>query len=134
DGVGVSGVMDRIRRAAVARKRRLLLAEGGDERVVRAADRLQRGGLADVRLVADPDEVRATARRADLAPGGVPVESAADEARIARTASALAEARGERLTAADRDRYARDPLFQAAAAVRAGEADTFVAGASRTTA
>ena len=34
---------------------------------------------------------------------------------------------------ADRDRYARDPLFQAAARVREGLADSFVAGATRTT-
>src|SRR5207244_8477460 len=38
------------------------------------------------------------------------------------------------LSPAARDRHARDPLFQVAAAVRAGEADAFVAGASRTTA
>ncbi|NOT35049.1 MAG: phosphate acetyltransferase, partial [Candidatus Eisenbacteria bacterium] len=43
-------------------------------------------------------------------------------------------ARGERLGAADRERLARDPLFQAAAEVREGRADCFVAGAQRTTA
>jgi phosphate acetyltransferase len=43
-------------------------------------------------------------------------------------------ARGERLAAADAARFARDPLYQAAARVRTGAADCFVAGASRTTA
>ncbi len=130
----MSGVMERIRRAATTRRRRLLLAEGGDERVLQAAARLQRQGIADVRVVGDPAEVVATLRRADLAPGAVTVAPSDDPARLALTHAALAEARGDRLEAGDRDRLARDPLFQAAAMVRAGEADTFVAGAVRTTA
>jgi phosphate acetyltransferase len=64
----------------------------------------------------------------------VRIVDATDARAIERTAAALAEARGSRLTPADRDRWARDPLFQAAALVRAGEADLFVAGATRTTA
>jgi phosphate acetyltransferase len=127
-------VLERFRRIAKAKPQRLLLAEGGDERVVRAADRIGRAGLADVAVVGDPAEVRETARRADLSPGGVRIVDATDARAIERTAAALAEARGSRLTPADRDRWARDPLFQAAALVRAGEADLFVAGATRTTA
>ena len=52
---------------------------------------------------------------------------------MARTRQALLTARGERITPADADRIAADPLFQAAARVRLGLADCFVAGASRTT-
>jgi phosphate acetyltransferase len=127
-------VLERFRRIAKAKPQRLLLAEGGDERVVRAADRIGRAGLADVAVVGEPAEVRETARRADLSPGGVRIVDATDARAIERTAAALAEARGSRLTPTDRDRWARDPLFQAAAMVRAGEADLFVAGATRTTA
>jgi phosphate acetyltransferase len=127
-------VLERFRRVAKAKPQRLLLAEGGDERVVRAADRIGRAGLADVAVVGEPAEVRETARRADLSPGGVRIVDATDARAIERTAAALAEARGSRLTPTDRDRWARDPLFQAAAMVRAGEADLFVAGATRTTA
>ena len=130
----MSGVMERIRRAAARPKRRLLFAEPGDERILRAADRLHRSGFADVRVIGDPELARTTARHADLAPGGVPIDPADDDARIQRTAAALTAARGDRLAEPERARLARDPLFQAAAAVRAGEADTFVAGASRTTA
>jgi phosphate acetyltransferase len=53
---------------------------------------------------------------------------------VERTASELRAARGDRLSGADLERYARDPLFQAAARVRRGEADVFVCGAERTTA
>jgi phosphate acetyltransferase len=130
----VSGVIDRIRAKARVKPQRLLLAEGGDERVLRAAERLHRDRLAEVAIVGAPAEVKDTARRAGAALAGFRVLDAADPASIARTAAALAASRGERLAAGDRDRYAADPLFQAAARVAAGDADCFVAGAVRTTA
>ncbi len=130
----MTSVLDRIRRQARLDPRRLVLAEGGDERVVRAAERLTRGTLARVTLIGDRETVRATARRAEVSLVGVQVQDAADPAEIARTAEALRASRGDRLAAADRDRLAQDPLFQAAARVREGLADCFVAGASRTTA
>ncbi len=130
----MSGVLDDIRRTARAKPRRLLLPETNDERVVAAALAIARDGLADVALVGDPAAARAVARKGEVAPGALEVLDAADAAAIARTEQALIEARGERLPAADAARLARDPLFQAAAAVRLGLADTFVAGASRTTA
>jgi phosphate acetyltransferase len=130
----VSETLERFRRLARARPQRLLLAEADDERVVAAADRIGRLGVAEVALVGSAEVARETARKADLSPGAIAVRDAADPAMIERTARALQEARGDRLTPADRDRYARDPLFQAAAAVRFGEADLFVAGAVRTTA
>jgi len=130
----VSDVLERFRRIAKAKPQRLLLAEGGDERVVRAADRIGRAGLADVAVVGTASEVRETARRADLSPGGVRIVDAGETRAIERTAAALAEVRGDRLRPDERARLAADPLFQAAAMVRAGEADLFVAGATRTTA
>jgi phosphate acetyltransferase len=129
----MSAVLERIRRQARLRPQRLMLAEAEDERVVRAADRLAREGLAQVTLIGDLDAARATARRAAVSLTGVRLESSADADAIARTAAALAERRGSRLSAEDRERCARDPLFQAAARVRAGTADLFVAGAVRTT-
>jgi phosphate acetyltransferase len=130
----MSEVLERFRRLAKARPQRLLLAEGDDERVVRAADRIGRAGLAEVAVVGLPAQVRETARSADLSPGGVRVLDAGDARAIERTAAALAAVRGDRLPPAERDRYARDPLFQAAMLVREGDADLFVAGATRTTA
>jgi len=127
-------VLDRIRRQARLDPRRLVLAEAGDERVVRAAERLSRDGLARVTLIGARATARATARKAEVAMIGVELQDAEDAAAIERTSAALEAARAGRLAAADRDRFARDPLFQAATRVREGDADCFVAGASRTTA
>jgi phosphate acetyltransferase len=128
------GVLERIRRAAVARPQRLLLPEPTDERVLRAAERLTRDHIAEVTLIGPAQDARAMARRAGVTLGGITLVDSRAEAEIERTAAALVAQRGDRLMPADRDRYARDPLFQAAARVRAGLADSFVAGATRTTA
>jgi phosphate acetyltransferase len=130
----MSRALERIRRLASSTPRRLLLAEAGDPRVVGAAARLSREGLARVALVGVPDEARATARKADVTPGAVELLDARDGTLVARTRAALAAARGSRLGESDLARYAADPVFQAALLVREGEADTFVAGAVRTTA
>jgi phosphate acetyltransferase len=130
----VSAILDRIRKTARSNRQRLLLAEGGDDRVLQAADRIRRDGLAEVTVVGSPAVVRETARKADLSPGGVTVRDSDLPDAIADCDAALREARGERLSAADRERYARDPLFQGAAMIRRGDADVMVAGATRTTA
>ncbi len=130
----MSGALDRIRKLAKSKRQRLALAEAGDERIVTAAAKLARDGLAEVVLVGPPEEARATARRADVTLNGVTlVDSSADE-WVARTRTALEQARGERLKPEDRERYGVDPVFQAAMRVREGLSDCFVAGASRTTA
>ena len=130
----MSAILERIRRQARLRPRRLLLPEGGDERVVRAAERLARDRIAEVALLGERETVRSTARAAGAALTGVPVLESNEPTEIARTAAALRAARGDRIAASEVDTLARDPLFQAAARVREGLADCFVAGASRTTA
>ena len=130
----MSSTMERIRRIAGAKRQRLLFAEPNDERIVAAAGRLARERLADVALVGPPAEARATARKADVNLNGVElIDSEAADA-VERTRAAIVAARGSRVTAPDAEKYAKDPVFQAAARVREGLADCYVAGASRTTA
>ena len=130
----MSRALERIRRLATAQPRRLLLAEAGDPRIVGAAARLAREGVARVALVGDPDEARATARRADVTPGAVDLIDSRDGVLVQRTRAALVAARGARLGESDLTRLAADPVFQAALLVHEGEADAFVAGAVRTSA
>ena len=130
----MSRALERIRRIASATPRRLVLAEAGDPRVVGAAARIAREGLAKVALVGVPDEARATARKADVTPGAVELIDSRDSTLTARTRAALTAARGSRLGESDLAKFAADPVFQAALLVREGDADTYVAGAVRTTA
>ncbi len=130
----MSVTLDRIRRLAKAQRQRLLLAEADDERVVRAAVKLAREGLAHVSLVGDPAVANATARKSGTTLLGVELIDPAAASAVERTRAALKAARGDRLTGADLERYAIDPVFHAATLVREGAADAFVAGAVRTTA
>ncbi len=130
----MSGILERIRRTARLRPQRLLLAEAGDERVVRAAGKLVRDRIAEVGVVGSRETLKATAHKAGVGLSGIEVIEAGDPAEVSRTAAELRAARGDKLGGADVERYARDPLFQAACRVRLGLADSFVCGASRTTA
>jgi len=130
----VSGILERIRRAARLRPQRLLLAEAGDERIVRAARTLARERIAEVAVVGERGVLKETARKAGVGLTGIAAIASDDAAEVGRTAAELRAARGDKLAGADLERLARDPLFQAAARVRLGLADSFVAGAARTTA
>ena len=85
----MSAAIERIRRMARQRPQRLILAEGGDERAVRAAATLQRERLAEVSLGGALAETRETARRAGASLGGVTLLDAAAPAEIERPAGAL---------------------------------------------
>ncbi len=130
----MSAILDRIRRQAQARPQRLLLPESEDPRILRAAERLVRERVASVGLVGAREATRNHARQAGVGLSGIELVDATDPALIELTSRALATRRGDRLSAADREGLARDPLFQAAARVAAGQADAFVCGAVRTTA
>ena len=129
----MSEVLERIRRTAAHPRRRLVLAED-DARVVWAASRLAAEGVAEVALLADPTRARAAAGESGVDLSRLEVVDPTQGEEIARTAEALHQARGERLSAEECDRLAGDPVFQAAARVRDGRADCMVAGATRTTA
>ncbi len=130
----MSEILERIRRRARLKPQRLLLAEAEDERIVRAAEKLTRERLAIVGMVGRREILTRTAHQAGAGLAGVEVLESGDDDTIARTAAELRAARGDRLSGADVERYARDPLFQAACRVRLGLADSFVCGAMRTTA
>jgi phosphate acetyltransferase len=125
------GFTDAVRRRAAASRRRVVLPESWDERVLAAAVTLAREGIAEPVLVLDPERPgsHAAARETGvevLDPSGGPLR---DEA-----AAALLRTRGGRgLTEADAARLAATPLFFADALVLHSRADGCVAGAVHTT-
>ena len=127
----VSVVMERIRRAARLKPQRLLLA-GGRGRARGARGRADRARHARRRRAASPRAsacARPRGARASRSRAST-LHDAAAAAAVERTRAALrARARGSDSPRPTPTRFARDPLFQAAARVRAGAADCFVAGA-----
>jgi len=130
-----SSPIESVLRAARAHPRRIALPEADDPRVLAAARRLVDEGLARPVLVGAPEGVRAAARTHGVALDGIDVLDPCESCRLDGRLDALAgefAARG-----VPRDELVallRDPLYAAAAAVRCGEADGTVAGATHTTA
>ncbi|MEO6462418.1 MAG: phosphate acetyltransferase [Candidatus Eisenbacteria bacterium] len=127
------GLLATLERKAGLAPGRLVLPEGDDPRIVRAASMLTQRRLARVTLLGDPAGIAVAARAAQASLLGVTVLPARDPARIEATRNALLAARGSRIDATQAAAWAASTPMQAAALVRAGEADAFVAGATHTT-
>ncbi|QXV56386.1 phosphotransacetylase [Amycolatopsis sp. TNS106] len=118
--------LDGWREALRGRNLRVALPDGDDERAVRAALTLRDEGIVRPLLFGDRARLRAAGATDDLI---VDVADAlADDGIEAALAAGFAR-RPENLDAAR-----RDPVFVAAAALRAGVVDACVAGATRPTA
>jgi phosphate acetyltransferase len=110
---------------------RVAFSEVADARVLEAAVRLEREGVAKPVLVLDPASPDGNA--AARASGLQCVDPAADS-RAAELVDALLHARASHgLARAEAERLARDPLAYATFLVRVGGADATVGGAVRTT-
>ncbi len=110
---------------------RVAFGEAGDERVLAAAARLKREGVATPVLVLDPAD--AAANRAARATGLDCVDPSADE-RAGPLAAALLRARAKHgMTVDEAGRLSHDPLAFATWLVKTGAVDASVGGAVRTT-
>ena len=126
-------LIERLVERAKARPRTVALPEGGDARIVRAARRLHDGGIARPVLVGERPELEAAAAAAGVSLDGI--ESASPTASGALDGYASLYVRGRpRTSERVAKRLLARPLFYAAMAVRAGDADALVAGASQPTA
>ncbi|HEX4823467.1 MAG TPA: phosphate acetyltransferase [Candidatus Polarisedimenticolaceae bacterium] len=117
------------------RRRRIALPEATDPRVLLAAARLLREGIAEPLLVGSKTEVFAAAKAAGVALEGIAVEDPAASSRGALVAHAIAEAiAGTRTTPDEAAAWIADPVYFANGLLRAGLADGCVSGAAHTTA
>lgn len=124
----MSEEMNNIRRKAAARGRHIVLAEGDDPRVRRAAAYLSQNELCSVTLLRAGGE--------EEAPKGVPVIDIGQPTPRGKSyADRLWEQHGPKLESREKTRaLMRQAPYYAAAMVRAGHADGAVAGAVATTA
>jgi phosphate acetyltransferase len=130
----VTTVLERLRERARAVQATIVLAEGGDARVVAAAERAAAAGLCRPRLVGTPGAVALAAARAGVqltVPVVEPVPSAAEAEFMARRLAKHAPAASRE---AELERLTRDPLYYAAMQVATEQADGAVMGAEATTA
>ena len=126
-------VIEHLIERAKSRPRTVVLPEGEDPRILHAARRLHDGGIARPMLIGERAALEAAAAAAGIPLD--PIESISPPASAALDAYAALYVEGRPKTS---ERVAKRllarPLFYAAMAVKAGDADALVAGAGQPTA
>jgi phosphate acetyltransferase len=120
---------------ARSERRRIVLPEGGDDRILRAADIVARRGAADLLVLGEEEKVRARANALGLDLAGVRILSPTDPVLVeefARVYTRLREQKGMTLDKA-RD-IVQDASYFGTMMVHTGRADGMVSGAVHTTA
>ena len=125
-------IVARLIERARAHRRAVVLPEGDDPRIVCAARRLHDDGIARPILIGEPAALQRAAASAGVSLDALQTVSTAGGA-LDRYASLYVERRPKASEGVAR-RILQKPLFYAAMAVRAGDADALVAGATQPTA
>jgi phosphate acetyltransferase len=124
--------IDRILDTARRRRLKVVLPEGMDARVLRAARRLKDEGIASPILIGSAQAVGDAAAAASIDCQDIPILDPTEDARIDAYAAALAGARRSMTPGMSR-RLAARPLYFAGMMLRQGDADVMVAGAGNPT-
>ena len=128
-------LLDNMIARAKASKQRVVLPEGTDERILQAADRLTREGVAEIILLGDPAEIKKQARSLGLLDAETVrvIDPKAHDKKETYT-HLLAELRKNKgMTLQEAARLVEDPLYLACLMIKNGDADGEVAGARSTT-
>jgi len=131
----MSTFIEQIHEKAKARPQKVVLQEGEDVRVIEAAAKATKLGIAEVTILGDPAKIKAAAASASLPLDKVNVVDmtrAPNFDDYAATYYELRKAKG--MTEAEAQKTMKDPLFYGAMMVRKGLCDSFVGGATYTTA
>lgn len=124
-------LLDRAR----SERRHIVLPEGTDERILRAAETLLRRRVADLTLLGDEDELRGTAAQLGVDISGARLLSPSDEELHARFAQEYAQRRAQKGVTIDQARdVVSDVSYFGTMMVALGLADGMVSGAAHTTA
>ncbi|MBM3733331.1 MAG: phosphate acetyltransferase [Acidimicrobiia bacterium] len=124
-------IMERIRTAARATRRPLVLPEGVDARVLQAARKLCDDGIAEPVLLGARSEIEAAARAANVALEGLAVVDPETSEHLSAFADAYARARD--VSPGIAARLVKKPLYFAGMMVKIGLAAALVGGATSPT-
>jgi phosphate acetyltransferase len=125
-------LLDNIFDIARGRKRKVVLPEGEDARVVAAAVHLKNEGIATPIILGTRDAVARAAAEAKVSLGDIEIADPKTDARVKAYGARVAAAR-ENMSEAMGARLVTKPLYFAGAMVSAGDADAMVAGAANPT-
>ena len=126
-------IVEHLIERARSRPRTVVLPEGEDPRILQAARRLHDGGIARPMLIGERAALEAAAAAAGVSIDPVESVSPPESDTLDAYAALYVEGRPKTSGRVAKRLLAR-PLFYAAMAVKAGDADALVAGASQPTA
>lgn len=128
-------LMEQLVARAKANKQRIVLAEGTEERTIKAADQILADGVADLVLIGPKEEILELAAKHGLQHIDkatiVDPKNNPDKAKYANLLYELRKKKG--MTLEQAEALAENPLYLGALIIKAGEADGEVAGARNTT-
>jgi phosphate acetyltransferase len=128
-------LMNQIIARAKENKQRIVLAEGTEERTMRAADKLIGDGVADITLIGNPGEITAFAEANDLKNllNATIVDPINHEKKELYTNLLFELRKSKGMTIEQAAKTVENPLFLACLMIKNGDADGEVAGAANTT-
>jgi phosphate acetyltransferase len=124
----------RLRERAAKNPKRIVYPEATDRRVLQAARRIADQGLARPVLAGAEDKIAAAAKEAGVSLSGIEVVGSTPSRREKYASLLLPDWKSRGVTEVEAATRLLDPMYFAAAMVRAGDVDGFVGGAATTTA
>jgi phosphate acetyltransferase len=124
-------------RRARADKKHIVLPEGNDERILKAAEALIEQDIVDLTLLGDEQEIRALVSKLELELdlGRVPIVAPSTSPKLAEYADTLFELRKHRgVTRAEAEDLMHDVSYFGSMMIYKGDADGMVSGAAHSTA
>lgn len=126
-------LLDQIKLKAAALKKRIVLCEGEDRRVIEAAAQITKEGIAEIVLIGNEAECKRVAPHVDLT--GVTLVDPLTSDKTEKYASILYEARKAKgMTEEQACEQAKDRTMFGALMLKAGDVDGYVSGACHSTA
>ena len=127
--------VSKIMEMARSSRQRIVLPESGDERILRAVDELVHGGICDIILLGDKDEISTKVKHLGLDIEGVEIIEPSTSNFLEQFVAEIYRLRSHKGVSMERAReLALDPTYFATMLVHMGYADGMVSGATHTTA
>ncbi len=119
---------------AKKRQLRVVLPEGRDERIIKAAHAIKRQGIAQPIVLGTPEQIDAAAAAANLSLDGIATINPKESEKRDPYALTYAERRTREVSQGVARRMVTKPVFYGGMMVATGDADAMVAGAATATA
>ncbi len=129
----MSDLFTNIKKQVAGKKVRIVLPEGGDERIAGAAARLAEEGAVTPILLGTVEEIKAAAQKAGVSIEGIEVKTPETDPLFDELVAKFVERRKGKATEEDARKLLKDPNYFGTMLVYTGKADGLVSGAVHST-